>query len=115
MSTETVLVDATTLIGLAAVGQFDLLRTRFGVVHIVEQVWNEVAESPPDLPGVAELKQAVADGWCRRIRLPQANVVSMALGPARGTEARRQAAYRDRHRVKHGSGFAIVQASGHSS
>ena len=62
MATKHVIADASPLIGLAAIGAFDLLRRLFGRVTVVEAVYGEVLAGAA-LPGAAELEAAVEHGW----------------------------------------------------
>lgn len=62
MATKRVIADASPLIGLAAIEAFDLLRRLFGRVIVPEAVYSEVVAGV-GLPGAAELKGAVEDGW----------------------------------------------------
>lgn len=62
MAEELVVADASTLIGLAAAGAFDLLRELFGQVAVSTRVRDEVLAGD-DRPGVRELSRAIGDGW----------------------------------------------------
>ena len=62
MRERRVAADASSLIGLAMVGQFGLLRRVFGRVDVTDAVRGEVC-SGANLPGAAELGTAVEDGW----------------------------------------------------
>lgn len=62
MAEEFVVSDASTLIGLAAAGAFDLLRELFGQVTVSTTVRDEVLAGG-DRPGVRELSGAIGDGW----------------------------------------------------
>ena len=62
MAEELVVSDASTLIGLAAAGAFDLLRELFGQVAVSTRVRDEVLAGD-DRPGVRELSDAIGDGW----------------------------------------------------
>ena len=62
MAEEFVVSDASTLIGLAAAGAFDLLRELFGQVAVSTRVRDEVLAGD-DRPGVRELSGAIDDGW----------------------------------------------------
>ena len=57
-----VAADASTLIGLAVAGQFEVLRRIFGRVHVTGAVRDEVG-ARKDLPGAAELESALGVGW----------------------------------------------------
>ena len=59
---SSVLADASPLIGLAAAGEFDLLRKLFGQITVTDAVLNEVL-SGGELPGSRELKEAIQAGW----------------------------------------------------
>lgn len=67
MAKRLVTADASPLIGLAAVGAFDLLRSLFGQVTVTTTVRNEVLAGG-ELPGVKELTNAVEDGWVTVVR-----------------------------------------------
>lgn len=62
MRERRVAADASSLIGLAMVGQFGLLRRVFGRVDVTDAVCDEVC-SGANLPGAEELGTAVEDGW----------------------------------------------------
>jgi hypothetical protein len=66
-----VVSDASPLIFLAAVGRFDLLRRLYGSVVVPARVFQEVTQAQPSLPGAAEVRQAIADGWME-VRTPAA-------------------------------------------
>ena len=61
-SKRRVAADASPLIGLAAAGQFELLRTMFGRLDVTDAVRDEVCAGK-NLPGAAQLEAAVEDGW----------------------------------------------------
>jgi predicted nucleic acid-binding protein len=62
MADRLVTADASPLIGLAAAGGFDLLRKLFGQLTITNTVRDEVLAGA-ELPGAAELAEAIHDGW----------------------------------------------------
>jgi predicted nucleic acid-binding protein len=66
-----VVSDASPLIFLAAAGHFGLLRDLYGSVVVPVRVFQEVTQAQPSLPGAAEMRQAVADGWVQ-VRTPGA-------------------------------------------
>src|SRR5206468_728144 len=55
--------DASVLICLGAVGQFQLLRDFYGEVVVPEAVWLEVTNVAASRPGVIEVVQAHQAGW----------------------------------------------------
>ena len=57
-----VAADASTLIGLATAGQFELLQRVFSTVDVTGAVRDEVG-ARKSLPGAAELESAVDGGW----------------------------------------------------
>jgi predicted nucleic acid-binding protein len=65
VATGKVVADASPLIYLAVLGRFMLLQRLFGVVHVPDAVVQEVAAPTLSLPGAAETRTAVADGWLR--------------------------------------------------
>jgi predicted nucleic acid-binding protein len=69
MAKGLVAVDASPLIGLAAAGDFDLLRRLFGKLTITRAVYGEVLAGG-DLPGATELAEAIAAGWIEVVRNP---------------------------------------------
>ncbi len=75
MDTRLVAADASPLIGLAAAGAFDLL-TSFGTVTVTAVVRDEVLAGD-DLPGAAELAEAVRAGW---IQVVDAEADTTAVG-----------------------------------
>ncbi|MBS1263588.1 MAG: hypothetical protein MAG715_00771 [Methanonatronarchaeales archaeon] len=58
-----VLVDASTLIALAQIGELELLRDVFGGVHATKEVLKEA--SNPDHPEREAVEEAVRSGWLR--------------------------------------------------
>ena len=68
MAQELVVCDASTLIGLASAGAFDLLRRLFGQVVVTSTVRDEVLAGG-DRPGVLELSGAIKDGWIKVVRV----------------------------------------------
>ena len=62
MADRLVTAAASPLIGLAAAGGFDLLRKLFGHLKITDTVRDEVLAGG-DLPGAAELTEAIRHGW----------------------------------------------------
>ena len=71
MAERLVAADASPLIGLAAAGEFDLLRRLFGQLTITNTVRDEVLAGA-DLPGAAELAAAIRDGWIQVEHTPAA-------------------------------------------
>lgn len=66
-----VVSDASPLIFLAAVGRFDLLRRLYGSVVVPAEVFQEVTQAQPSLPGAVDAGRAVADGWMQ-VKTPAA-------------------------------------------
>ena len=62
MAERLVAADASPLIGLAAAGAFDLLRSLFGRVTVTAEVRDEVLAGGGQ-PGARELSQAIEEGW----------------------------------------------------
>jgi predicted nucleic acid-binding protein len=58
-----VIVDSSSLIGLAQIKQFELLKELFSEVYIPETVYNEVVIKGKGEPGSEETERAVKDGW----------------------------------------------------
>ena len=58
-----VVSDASPLIGLASIGQLDLLKQLYEEIHIPEAVWREVVIDGVRQPGADEVKKA---DWIRR-------------------------------------------------
>ena len=58
-----VISDASPLVHLAAISQFELLRNLYSLVFIPNAVWTEVAVAGAGRPGSAELQAAIASGW----------------------------------------------------
>ncbi|MCX7925564.1 MAG: DUF3368 domain-containing protein [Fimbriimonadales bacterium] len=59
-----VVVDASVLIALASVGQFELLKSLFGALVVPEAVYNEVCGAQAQgKAGEPELRRAVREGW----------------------------------------------------
>lgn len=59
-----VVADSSPLIGLASAGVFGVLRELFGTVMITRLVKDEVTRGA-NLPGAAELNEAMRGGWIR--------------------------------------------------
>ena len=64
MDARLVAADASPLIGLAAAGAFDLLHRLFATVTVTAVVRDEVLAGG-DLPGAAELAEAMRAGWIK--------------------------------------------------
>jgi hypothetical protein len=58
-----VVSDASPLVHLAAIRQFELLNKLYSLVFIPKAVWTEVAIAGHGRPGAAEVEQAIANGW----------------------------------------------------
>ena len=96
MARGLVAVDASSLIGLAAVDALDLLERLFGTVAITTAVREEVAAGA-GLPGATEVEAAVAAGWIRvvdvgtgttdfpRLGADEAATLRLAMAQAGGT------------------------------
>ncbi len=65
----TVIADASPLIGLAAAGEFDLLRRLFGTILISRAVLEEVSAGGKR-SGARELDAALREGWIRAAPTP---------------------------------------------
>lgn len=65
MAAGVVVADASPLIYLSVLGRFELLRSLFGAVHIPDAALQEVAAPALSLPGAAETRAAVKNGWLR--------------------------------------------------
>lgn len=79
MAKRLVIADSSTLIGLAAAGEFQLLRLLFGAVVITTMVRDEVMAAP-SLPGSSDVAQAQADGWLTIVDARQIGDSLAALG-----------------------------------
>lgn len=55
--------DTSPLTSLAAIGQFELLRTLYGEIHIAEGVWHELNHGGRRHPGSHEVEKAT---WIHR-------------------------------------------------
>lgn len=69
MAERLVAADASPLIGLAAAGAFHLLRTLFGQITVTAAVRDEVLAGG-QLPGAAELAEAIRGGWINAVDVP---------------------------------------------
>lgn len=69
MAKQLVIADASPLIGLAAAGEFDLLRKLFGQITVTDAVRDEVL-SGGELPGSRELRDAILTGWAVVVNAP---------------------------------------------
>ena len=69
MANRRVVADASPLIGLAAAGEFDLLRELFGQITVTGAVRDEVL-SGEELPGSRELSAAIQAGWAVVVNAP---------------------------------------------
>lgn len=72
-----VVSNASPLILLAKLGEFDLLRRLFQEVFVAPEVWDEVVVQGVGRPGAAEMQQA---GWIRAV--PLTNHAQLALWQA---------------------------------
>ena len=91
MAKRLVIADASPLIGLAAAGEFDLLRQLFGEIAVTDAVRDEVLTGG-ELPGSRELKDAIRSGWVVVVNSPfhanafsglgagEASVLAFAIG-----------------------------------
>ena len=61
-------VDSSSLIGLAQIEQFELLKELFPEVYIPDAVYKEVVVEGKGEPGSVETERAVKDGWIIRKR-----------------------------------------------
>lgn len=67
-----VVVDASVVIALAAVGQFEVLRSLFGTVVVPEAVYTEVCGAQGrGRAGDAELQRALCEGWVALVQTPK--------------------------------------------
>jgi uncharacterized protein len=64
-----VIVDSSTLIHLAAIGRFALLKEIYGQLTVSPAVWREVVDQGEDRAGVADLEAARQHGWLE-VRTP---------------------------------------------
>ena len=69
MAERLVTADASPLIGLASAGAFHLLRTLFDQITLTAAVRDEVLAGR-QLPGAAELAEAIRDGWINVVDVP---------------------------------------------
>ncbi|MEJ1964395.1 MAG: DUF3368 domain-containing protein [Gammaproteobacteria bacterium] len=79
-----VLSDTSPLIGLAVADAFEILRRLFTTISITESVRREVT-ARKTLPGAAEVRQGIDDGWIQRLRDPRAGLSFPTLGPGETT------------------------------
>jgi predicted nucleic acid-binding protein len=56
------MTDSSSLIGLAQIGQFELLNQLFAEIYIPESVYNEVVAEGKGEPGAEETEKAVRNG-----------------------------------------------------
>lgn len=80
MANRLVAADASPLIGMAAAGAFDLLRSLFGQVTVTTTVHDEVLAGG-ELPGVRELTSAVEARWVTAARTRIDTLEFADLGP----------------------------------
>jgi predicted nucleic acid-binding protein len=59
-------VDSSSLIGLAKIGKFELLKELFAEVYIPDAVYKEVVIEGKGEPGSEETEKAIKDGWIIR-------------------------------------------------
>lgn len=72
-----VVSDTSPVLNLAVIGHLDLLRQQFGEVVIPPAVQAEL-KVDSDLPGTDEIRQALTDGWLRKVEM-QNDQVTRAL------------------------------------
>jgi len=70
--------DSSVLIHLAAIQQLNLLPRLFGEVAIPEAVWEEVVTQGGARPVAEQVRQAVKDGWLKRLAITN-SVLEAAL------------------------------------
>ena len=63
MNVFRVIADSSSLIGLAQIGQFELLNELFAEIYIPESVYDEVVIEGKGEPGAEETEKAVHNGW----------------------------------------------------
>jgi len=66
MKTFRIVADSSSLIGLAYINQFELLKELFSEIYIPDAVYNEVVFEGKDEPGSTETEKAVINGWIIR-------------------------------------------------
>lgn len=77
-----VVSDASPIIGLAAVGQLDLLRTQFGRVLIPQAVLEEITAADSSAPGVREVRR---ESWIQVVEVKDSSSTeALALELDRG-------------------------------
>ena len=69
-----VVANAGPLIALAQIGQFDLLRSLYGELHIPPAVWDEVVVSGRGQPGAAEVGSAA---WIHVVQVRDTTAVEL--------------------------------------
>ena len=79
MAERLVAADASPLIGLASAGAFHLLRALFGQTTVTAAVCDEVLAGG-QLPGAAELAEAIRDGWVNVVDVPPDSSTFANLG-----------------------------------
>jgi predicted nucleic acid-binding protein len=68
--------NASPLVGLASIRQFDLLKQLYGKVHIPEAVWQEVVVDGAGQPGSTEVENAK---WIKRYQVADTRLVHSLL------------------------------------
>ena len=71
-----VVSNASPLVGLASIRQFDLLKQLYGKVHIPEAVWQEVVVDGAGQPGSTEVENAK---WIKRYQVADTRLVHSLL------------------------------------
>jgi len=71
-----VVSNASPLVGLASIRQFDLLKQLYGKVHIPEAVWQEVVVDGAGQPGSTEVESAE---WIKRYQVADIRLVHSLL------------------------------------
>ena len=79
MDERIVVADASTLIALAPVGAFDLLRRLFGGINVTTAVRDEVLAGR-EQDGAHELRAAIEEGWVTVAEVRSAGVAVRGLG-----------------------------------
>ena len=87
MRKETIVSNASPLIGLSILRKLDLLKSLYNEVLIPQAVYREVVVDGAEDPGAEEVKRAIEEGWMRVLTVKDKVAVTALMDPLSDGEA----------------------------